>query len=332
MTKGRDWTRIVVLLVAICPLAVDGQGTKPLGRGIQDVTDRIAQNKRQVGQLDNDVQGRVLQIGKIIYTAYGQTGDPGRVLLDLKETTEQVIQTIEAARTGRGNAAEVAQLILDDWSDLNRWVKAINVGQKVTIGELAPLVNTLMLRDQYQKEIATDTQILGNLQAESASLGARNTTPAPVQIQPQTRKFDFSALDDAVLLSRWLDMGNRAFSDPREEDAFYKRYPALERFRSVAETMSPRTDVERAGTIKQLPLDEAKKPLIPAAKEAAKPVAAPTARACVDSNVITSQLLQQQACISACIASYGIFASAAVINCYNSCDRLTPDVGKPRCP
>jgi hypothetical protein len=62
--------------------------------------------------LENEVQGHVLKIGKIIYTAYGQEGDPGRILLDLKQTMEQVIETMESARTGRGNAAEVAQLVL----------------------------------------------------------------------------------------------------------------------------------------------------------------------------------------------------------------------------
>src|ERR1039458_247342 len=128
-----------LLLTAMSPLAVLGQPGGQLGKGIQDVNARIAQNEQHINQLENAVTGYVLKIGKIIYTAYGQKGDPGRALLDLQDKIEQDLETIAAARSGQPNTDRIAQLILDEWSELNPVVKNINASQQL-LGQLAPLV------------------------------------------------------------------------------------------------------------------------------------------------------------------------------------------------
>ena len=53
-----------------------------------------------------------------------------------------------------------------------------------------------------------------------------------------------SELDNAVLLCKWLDIGNRAFSNEPEESAFYQRFPALDQCRAIAEYRSPAFEVK----------------------------------------------------------------------------------------
>ena len=252
------------------PLAVLGQPGGQLGKGIQDVNARIAQNEQHINQLENAVTGYVLKIGKIIYTAYGQKGDPGRALLDLQDKIEQDLETIAAARSGQPNTDRIAQLILDEWSELNPVVKNINASQQL-LGQLAPLVEALWERNNYQQQIATDTQILGRLEAENANLGQQSSNspsapppPAPTVIEMRTQAiaFDFSALDDSVLVSRWLDMGNRAFANRQEEDGFYRKHPEFSKYRQIADYRSPESEVEQ---------DLAKKSA-PTVRDAAAPI------------------------------------------------------------
>lgn len=61
---------------------------------------------------------------------------------------------------------------------------------------------------------------------------------------PPSRPTDFSALDDANLVNRWRDLGNRAFSNKAAEDAFYQRHPEYLKYRKFAELRSPADDVD----------------------------------------------------------------------------------------
>jgi hypothetical protein len=67
------------------------------------------------------------------------------------------------------------------------------------------------------------------------------TPPRPVE----SRRTDYSELDDAVLVNRWRDLGNRAFSNKAEEDAFYRRHPEYLKYRKTAELRSPADDIDR---------------------------------------------------------------------------------------
>lgn len=249
-------TCIFLAVTAACTLAVLGQSGGQLGRGIQDVKARIATNEQIVNQLANEVNGYVLKIGKIIYTSYGHEGDPGRALLDLKDKIERNLETLAAARAGQPNTGRIAQLILDDWSELNPVVKNLNATQEI-IGQLAPLIETLWQRNNYQQQIVMDSQILGTLQTENANLAQRSNNPqsappppTPTVSKPRTQAgaFDFSPLDDAVSVSRWRDLGNRAFSSKAEEEAFYQRHPEYLKYRKIAELRSPADDIGRQET------------------------------------------------------------------------------------
>jgi hypothetical protein len=85
----------------------------------------------------------------------------------------------------------------------------------------------------------------------SPSMGEKKPDGPPVTplLQPppppEPRRTDYSELDDAVLVNRWRDLGNRAFSNKAEEDAFYRRHPEYLKYRKTAELRSPADDVDR---------------------------------------------------------------------------------------
>lgn len=60
-------------------------------------------------------------------------------------------------------------------------------------------------------------------------------------------------VDGAFLLTRWLDLGNRAFATDSEEHDFYKRFPSLVRYRDVAEYRSPASEFDdEPGNVQRL--------------------------------------------------------------------------------
>jgi hypothetical protein len=64
-------------------------------------------------------------------------------------------------------------------------------------------------------------------------------TPLPPASPVESRRTDYSELDDAVLVNRWLDLGNPGFSNKAEEDAFYRRHPEYLKYRKIADAGPP---------------------------------------------------------------------------------------------
>src|SRR5215475_3762377 len=80
------------------PLVVHAQApspSRPLGRGIADIQARIQRNKQLTDELQEAVAGHVQSIGELIYAAYGQNQDPGRLLIELKKAYDDVHNAVQ---------------------------------------------------------------------------------------------------------------------------------------------------------------------------------------------------------------------------------------------
>jgi hypothetical protein len=240
-----------------------------LGRGIQSVQSNIAVNQKRANDLRNDISSSLIRIGGIVYTSYGQKKDPGRLVLSLKESIDNAVDALRAGNTRQGLelVGKVGQITLDLWSEENTAVNTVNAIQQI-LWELGNLRKTTSELSNCEQRIATDTQILSKLEAKNTDLQSRidsqvsKTNPVNQNDTRPTQAVDLSALDDAVTLNRWLDLGNRAFANKTEEDAFYRRFPDLLKYRTIAETYSPRTEVlrDRAAASKFAPSMKAANP------------------------------------------------------------------------
>jgi hypothetical protein len=245
---------------------------RPLSRGIADIQSRIQADKRLASSLEEAVQDHVAKFGEILYSTYGQEGDPAVKLLKLKEAYDSVHSAVENGVTGQVWPAvgQLGQAVLDFWSEANPSVNNINAFQQMTLEGLR-LRTTLSELNGYREQIARDTDILQTLEQKSADEAAQQdneradsgsdvTAPLTMDLVPPTLPpgVDLKALDDALLLERWLDLGNRAFKNQNEESAFYQKFPNLQKFQKIADTRSPRTEVERtsAPASREAPCDQ----------------------------------------------------------------------------
>jgi len=262
MTTGLRLLYIATILLLVQRVPIEAQifvQPRPLAKGIADVQAQIAKETELANGLRDAVSEHAINFGKILYGAYGQEGDPAKELIKLREAYESVHSAVENGVTGQVWPAvgQLGQALLDYGSELNPTVNNINAFQQMG-WEAGRLKITLSELNGYTAQITRDTEILQSLESKSADIAARrspdntNVTSLPPtadSILPVIpAKVDLSALDDALLMDRWLDVGNRAFKDQSEEDHFYSRFPAFKKFQKVAETQSPRADVER-GTV-----------------------------------------------------------------------------------
>lgn len=226
----------------------------PLARGIADIRARIDRNKQLADGLRDAVTEHVLSIGEFIYGAYGQKEDPGRRLVELKKAYDDVRTDVKNGLTGQVWQAvgQLGQALLDCASDSECLpAPQYQVGQNVLKGidvlqqigwESARLKTTLSELHSYEDAILRDTNIEQSLEQKNTDLTLPLTDdPVLPTIPPGV---DLSALDDAVLMNRWLDLGNRAFASKSDEDKFYEKFPTLGQFRAIAETRAPITEVE----------------------------------------------------------------------------------------
>jgi hypothetical protein len=231
---------------------------RPLARGIADIQSRIQADKRLASSLEEAVQDHVAKFGEILYGTYGQEGDPAVKLLNLKEAYDSVHSVVENGITGQVWPAvgQLGQAVLDFWSEASPSVNNINAFQQMTLEGLR-LRTTLSELNGYREQISRDTNILQTLEQKSADMAAQQdteradsgsdvTAQLTTDLVPPTfpPDVDLKALDDAILLGRWLDLGNRAFKNQTDESEFYQKFPNLQQFRTIAEIRSPRTEVE----------------------------------------------------------------------------------------
>src|SRR5260370_23654618 len=89
-----------------------------LTKGIQDVEQIIASNKAHADDLQKEITEHIGKVGEIIYTSYGQEGDPGRLVLELKAKIEQLEKIVKAGSANQFQSlvGELAQGFLDLWS------------------------------------------------------------------------------------------------------------------------------------------------------------------------------------------------------------------------
>jgi len=281
---------VSIFLVAQCPIAAQSvtlvqppsksqAKSRPLAKGIADVQARIAKNNELANSLQDAVREHAIKIGEILYSSYGQKKSPATKLIKLKEAYESVHGAVENGVTGQVWPAvgQFGQALLDFGSDPTfKWlspqgqsaVNNINAFQQIG-WEVARLKTTQSELDGYNTQIDTDTKILQSLQSESSDIAARQNSdstdtnpgislpPTVDPVLPVTPPGDFSALDDAILINKWLDLGNRAFTDQSQEDSFYSEFPAYKQFKNIAETRSPLTEVEQAAVS---PMPAAKDP------------------------------------------------------------------------
>jgi hypothetical protein len=233
--------------------------TRPLDRGIKDVETIIERDRQLKEALQEAVKEHVQNLGEIIYESYGQDRDPAVRLIHLKNAYEAVHSATLNGVTGQVWPAigQLGQALLDYWSEANPTVKNINAFQQLVL-EAARLKTIVSELSGYDEAIKRNSGILNYLENRSAEIAnARGQSNSESKTDVASSALDdpvlpvipsgsdLSALDDAISLERWFDLGNRAFQDKSAEDSFYKRFPVLQRFRTVAETYSPRTEVDR---------------------------------------------------------------------------------------
>jgi hypothetical protein len=268
--RNRIYATIILLLAFGLPTQAQGPSNlrrpRPLARGIADVQARIERNEKILNGLRVAVLGHFEQLGEILYEAYGNEKSPAHKILKIKDALKDVRDAYENGKTGQVDEAfgQLGQALLDFGSDPTfRWlspyqksISALNTGQQLTF-ETARLWTTLEEIKAYDEQVNRDTEISHSLEEKSAEIEARHTqdsgdsspdvtlpTPDDSVVLTTPSRPDPSTLDDAILIARWLDLGNRAFKDKVEEENFYKKFPAYQKFRVVAETHSPRTEVE----------------------------------------------------------------------------------------
>ena len=189
---------IFVMLFGISASAQPSGQPAPLAKGIGDVQARIEQSTKQIDGLKEAFQEHLNKFGEIIYSVYGQEGDPAKKLLDLKVAYDGVHDAVINGVTGRIAPAvgQLGQALLDCGSDPTCfgphavYIKNINALQQV-LWEGARLKETLTEWNNYKAQVAKDTDILRDLEKKNTELIARgkiggSTNPAapPVFVQP----------------------------------------------------------------------------------------------------------------------------------------------------
>src|SRR5215217_5424983 len=248
---------LILLVVLFVCLSIEIRAQpkpRPYDRGISDVKTRISRSEEFRRVHDQQLQKHLQNFGEIIYGIYGQEGDPAKVLIQLKQSYEAVLDALKNGVTGQVWPAvgQLGQAILDYWSDRDQRVKGINAFQQLLL-ESASLKQTLTERDRYRQQIARDTLILQQLEAKQRNVLSQGPTPKTLNDRPSSPKVEFenaqvdlSALDNAILLGQWLSVGDRAFEGSQQKELFYKRFVELRQFEEIARFRSPQAEVLQA--------------------------------------------------------------------------------------
>jgi hypothetical protein len=237
---------------------IEAAATGPLDRGIENLRNIQQKRRTQIDELKEEAGERVVSIAEVIYEAYGQQRDPGRLLVELKNVVDEAVEGIRAGRMGDVPDAlgRASQLALDLWSERNPQIEALNVGQQIA-WELAEAGQILRERTAREGEVTRDDQILRWLEAKNEALKSRDQNRTP---KPPTRGADNTeppprggvnpaVLDEAERLQRWLDLGNRSFDNRTQENNFYRDYPMLKPLRDIAQTRSPADEAEEINAL-----------------------------------------------------------------------------------
>jgi len=276
--RNRICATIILLLAYALPISAGPARPRradTLAKGIADLKARIAVEDKLAAELDNAVLGHFERMGEIIGSE--NKGTLG-LLIKLKDAWKGVGTAWKNGSEGQVWPAcgQLGQAVLNCLSKpvcagtimppaaefSEEFIQPVNLVQQFTWEGLRTLT-TMSERNGYRVQAEKDRGILQNLEQKSAEIDAR---PGPDRKDPNTDvtlptaddtvlpitppDANMSVWNDAVLIARWLDLGNRAFADKNEQDSFYRKFPAYQQFRMVAETHSPRTEVERAAVEK----------------------------------------------------------------------------------
>ncbi len=267
---NRICAAIILLLACGLPISAGPARSRradTLAKGIADLKARIAVEDKLAAELDNAVLGHIEEMGEIVGR---ENKGPVGLVLKIKEACKDVGEAWKNGREGQlwPAVGQLGQAVLDCASDpvcagtvmppvapYSEFIAPVDFAEESTFAGLRTLT-TMSERNGYRVQAEKDRGILQNLEQKSAEIDAR---PGPERKDPSTDvtlptaddtvlpitppDANLSAWNDALLIARWFDLGNRAFKDKDEEDSFYKKFPGYQKFRMVAETHSPRTEI-----------------------------------------------------------------------------------------
>jgi hypothetical protein len=201
---------------------------------LQAQREKVLKDMAQNGKAMLDLQG----LGDVISSAI-----PWPTAIDLANKGNDLKAAQDAYRNGDVNTA------LSKYYDVLSWY----VLKFATVGgyEFGPVHDTSKAATQFAMEWQAKVNTDNKLASQLAAIALRQAEldriadslplidPPPVQSGQQQKKVpppsrpnalpppspvraDQPQLDDAALVNRWLDLGNRAFSNKVEEEAFYR--------------------------------------------------------------------------------------------------------------
>jgi hypothetical protein len=167
-------------------------------------------------------------------------------------------------------------------------------------------------------------EIQANSFAKAPTPRAQESSPSNQRSDLQVQNDTVSELENAVLLCKWLDIGNRAFSNEAEEGAFYQRFPALDQCRAIAEYRSPAFEVKNWARMRVENIG--RRTLSPQSSLASQPALSTdslqiTVGNCNDEQRSASQKAYDQ-CLNACTQSSGGIVLRDPAPCLKGCDRV----------
>ena len=176
-----------------------------------------------------------------------------------------------------------------------------------------------------QREAELKKQTNSSIAKPPMPRGARESSREASNQVPdlQGQNDSVSELDNAVLLCKWLDIGNRAFSTEPEKSAFYQRFPALDQCRAVAEYRSPAFEVQNWARVRVE--DVGRRTLWPQSSLASQPGLSTDSMAtrsgtCSEEQQRTFEKDHDQ-CRKTCLEANRGFRSALTDDCMTGCAR-----------
>jgi hypothetical protein len=174
-----------------------------------------------------------------VYEQFSQTIDEaqkqfriGNSAAGIRQAYDALKQFKDLAKQANGIFNPVNFTEPPDPKDVLERLKQIRDDTSSLLKHLASTGDSMVALEENNKRLTELKRQLNDWQtvmANAPSQSKQQPKSVPFSSQPATSRAaqptDNPVLDDAVLVNRWLDLGNRAFFNRTEEDAFYRRHP-----------------------------------------------------------------------------------------------------------
>lgn len=171
---------------------------------------------------------------------------------------EQNLPTFQKALNGnwsdfaanlRDGFVKALELGAPDWFDSTYVQQAFDMATlqqlKVQSQALDQRADDLLVRgavlQRFQEQAINQNQNLPDQNPPDSSTGVSVASNTASTQNPAAG----ATLDDAVLLDRWLNLGNRAFDNQQQADGFFQQHPSLTKYRDVADDHAPISEIEQ---------------------------------------------------------------------------------------